>query len=449
MCLIDKGRVYKFKSQVMCNRTEKSPLSSQNSLSFVKIFSGLKARLREWASSSVTIFTQTLVQKRSPTSVMQSSRRAQHSGFCENRIVKMSSTFFIFFLRLFTVLVFAESSAWAENKSEVVSGTSTASAKSEPQTLSLRQRLEEKVRQTPEHRKASLVFDLPVSYNRRVSFWINHFQIKGRSWFGEWLERSSKYLPFIQRELKNMGLPQDLAFMVMVESGFSHNARSSAEAVGPWQFIQATGQRYGLKTNWWLDERRDLQKSTQAAIRYIRDLYKDFGSWYLVAASYNMGENGLRKQVKKFKTKDFWSLSRQGALPVETMDYVPKILAAMLISKSPGLYGFTDYAHLAPLEYEVVIAPGGTELNGLADHIGVTRQSLKDLNAELILGYIPRQVEKHAIRIPRGAMLRVTDYIEQLTKPSKVSSAKKTNNTPQLAMETGTETAKDPLKTVH
>lgn len=292
------------------------------------------------------------------------------------------------------------------------------------ETLSLKKRLEEKVKQAPSYRKSSLVFDLPVSYNRRVSFWINYFQSKGRNWFGDWLESSSKYLPFIQKELKDMGLPQDLAYMVMIESGFNHNAKSGANAVGPWQFVQATGQRYGLKVNWWLDERRDLQKSTQAAIRYIRDLYKDFGSWYLVAASYNMGENGLRRQINKFKTKDFWALSRQGALPVETMDYVPKILAAMLISKSPGLYGFTDFAHLAPLEYEVVVAPGGIDLNPLADHIGVTRKSLKDLNAELILGYVPSQISKHPIRIPKGSMMMVSEYFNGPEESSTAKSKK-------------------------
>jgi membrane-bound lytic murein transglycosylase D len=282
---------------------------------------------------------------------------------------------------------------------------------SEPQILSIKQRLEERVKATPDFKKSSLVFDLPVSYNRRVSYWINHFQTKGSNWFGDWLEMSSRYMPMIQNELRMMDLPQDLAYMVMIESGFNHNAKSSANAVGPWQFIQETGERYGLKVNWWLDERRDLQKSTQAAIKYIRSLYKEFDSWYLVAASYNMGENGLRRQIRKHKTRDFWALSRLGALPVETMDYVPKILAAMLISKSPGLYGFTDYSRAAPLEYEIVVAPGGLQIDKLADHIGLTRKALRDLNAELILGSIPNQVKKHSIRIPKGSLTMVTEFI--------------------------------------
>ncbi|MGZ3745178.1 MAG: lytic transglycosylase domain-containing protein, partial [Pseudobdellovibrionaceae bacterium] len=233
---------------------------------------------------------------------------------------------------------------------------------------------------------------------------------RGQKWFRELLARSSKYMPFIQAELQRANLPMDLAFMVMIESGFSASAVSNAEAVGPWQFITPTGSRYGLQKNWWLDERRDLKKSTLAAIRYLKDLREEFGSWYLVAASYNMGEAGLRRQIKKYQTKDYWTLVQKGALPEETQEYVPKILAAMLIAKAPNLYGFRDVEKLDPLDYEVVSVPGGTDLDGVADHLGVTRKSLKDLNAEILLGYIPRQVEKHFIRVPKGASTLMSAY---------------------------------------
>lgn len=281
------------------------------------------------------------------------------------------------------------------------------------ETLSLKERLQSRVRKSSSAQASSVIFDLPVTYNRKVSQWITYFQDKGKFWFRDWLERSSKYMPFIQKELKNAGLPQDLAFMVMIESGFLPNAVSHAQAVGPWQFISATGKRYGLNQNWWLDERRDIKKSTLAAIRYIRDLYTEFGSWYLVAASYNMGENGLRRQINKYKTRDFWALSRMGALPQETVDYVPKILAAMMISKSPSLYGFRDIAQFDSLEYDVVVVPGGTDLTDLAEKIGITTKSLKDLNAELILGYVPSQVPKHIIRVPKGSMALVSEYLKK------------------------------------
>jgi membrane-bound lytic murein transglycosylase D len=191
-------------------------------------------------------------------------------------------------------------------------------------------------------------------------------------------------------------------------------AKSTASAVGPWQFIQATAQRFGLKINWWLDERRDIKKSTLAAVKYLRYLHREFGSWYLVAASYNMGENGLRRQIRKFNTRDFWTLCRVGALPVETMDYVPKILAATMIAKSPGIYGFTEITKLDPLDYEVVQAPGGLDLNQLADKLGVTRKSLKDLNAEVVLGYIPLKAGKHPIRVPRGSMSLISGLLKSV-----------------------------------
>ncbi|MFM6928934.1 MAG: lytic transglycosylase domain-containing protein [Bdellovibrio sp.] len=263
----------------------------------------------------------------------------------------------------------------------------------------------------------NLIFDLPVTYNKKVSKWVAYYQVRGNKWFREWLQRSYKYMPFIQNELKKANLPTDLAYMVMIESGFAPNAISTADAVGPWQFIEPTGNRYGLSKTWWLDERRDLKKSTLAAIKYLKDLYAEFGSWYLVAASYNMGENGLRRQIKKYGTKDYWTLIKLSALPVETQEYVPKILAAMLISKAPNLYGFRDLEKMDPLEYEVVLVPGGTDLDHLADHLGVTRKSLKDLNAELYLGYIPRQVTKHYIRVPKGAGNIVSTFVYQQRQP--------------------------------
>lgn len=260
--------------------------------------------------------------------------------------------------------------------------------------------------------KPTLVFDIPVTYHPKVSFWISHFQNSGSKWFRTWLERSSKYLPFIQQELAKNNLPKDLAFMVMIESGFSARATSVADAVGPWQFIQPTGERYGLSVNWWLDERRDLLKATKAATKYIKDLYSEFGSWYLVAASYNMGENGLRNRIKKYKTKDYFRLVRLGALPKETTEYVPKILAAMIISKSPNLYGFRRVVQFDPLEYETIWAPGGTSLENLAGRLGITHKALKDLNAELLLGYIPRHIKRHLIRVPKGTSSIAVAYLE-------------------------------------
>ncbi|WP_374001214.1 lytic transglycosylase domain-containing protein [Bdellovibrio bacteriovorus] len=286
----------------------------------------------------------------------------------------------------------------------------------ENRALSLKEKLKALTAKSTHTQSDNLIFDLPVTYNKKVSKWVAYFQGGGNKWFRTWLQRSYKYMPFIQEELKRAGLPSDLAYMVMIESGFAANAISHADAVGPWQFIEATGSRYGLSKSWWLDERRDLKKSTLAAIRYLKDLHSEFGSWYLVAASYNMGESGLRRRIKKYGTKDYWALIKLDALPQETQDYVPKILAAMLIAKAPNLYGFRDLEKMDPLEYDVVLVPGGTDLEPLADHLGVTRKSLKDLNAELYLGYIPRQVQKHFIRVPKGAGRMVSTYVYQNTR---------------------------------
>lgn len=283
------------------------------------------------------------------------------------------------------------------------------------QDLSLKQKLESAVQRT-QVKNTSIIFDLPVTYNKKVSYWMNFYQTKGAKWFREWLVRSNKYMPFIQKELNNAGMPQDLVHMVMIESGFSPNAESIAAAVGPWQFIAPTANRYGLQTNWWLDERKDWRKSTQAAIRYMKDLFREFESWYLVAASYNMGEGGLRRQIQKHQTKDYWSLVKKNALPNETQEYVPKILAAMIIAKAPSLYGFRDIETQEPLDYDVISVPGGTDLTQIADLIGVTKKSLKDLNAELILGYIPKQVEQHYIRVPRGAGKLVAQHFNRQNK---------------------------------
>lgn len=320
--------------------------------------------------------------------------------------MSLLSTLFFFFS---TAVLAAPTPTTAEspqttNRQPLTNLSHSSSPQKPVQTsASLQARLQALTEKNPRKSSDLVVFDLPVTYNKKVSKWIQYYQTRGSKWFREWLERSTKYMPFLQEELKKSGLPTDLAFMVMIESGFSFSATSGADAVGPWQFIEPTGFRYGLKKNWWLDERRDLQKSTRAAIRYLRDLYSEFGSWELVAASYNMGEAGLRNRIQKYRSKDFWALIRMGALPAETTEYVPKILAAMLISKAPNLYGFRGVERLDAYEYETIAAPGGTDINKIADTLGVTRKSMKDLNAELLLGYIPRQVERHSIRVPKGA----------------------------------------------
>lgn len=268
-----------------------------------------------------------------------------------------------------------------------------------------------------------LIFDIPVTYNDRVRQWIRYFQTDGRGTFKNWLERSARFLPVIQFELARNRLPQDLAYIAMIESGFVPGAVSHAGAKGMWQFIVPTAERYGLKIDWWIDERKDFMKSTRAAIRYMTDLYGQFESWYLVAASYNMGENGVRRLLQRHRTTNFWELADLGALPRETTDYVPKIIAAMLISKAPALYGFRELDFHMPLSFETASVPGGTEIAGLAVYLGVSEKYLKDLNPELIKGFVPSNVRGHTIRVPKGSMFAVSQFVRLQAKNGEPSFA--------------------------
>ena len=157
-------------------------------------------------------------------------------------------------------------------------------------------------------------------------------------------------------------MPLDLAYIAIIESGLAPKARSHASAVGYWQFIKPTAERYGLKVNWWVDERMDFYRSTDAATNYLNDLYGMFGSWYLAASAYNMGETRLKRLIKKHKTKNFWILSKKKGFPKETREYVPKLIATVLIAKAPKLYGFKNIKPMRPYAYEVFHVPGGTDL---------------------------------------------------------------------------------------
>ena len=254
-------------------------------------------------------------------------------------------------------------------------------------------------------------FDIPVTYNTKVKWWINYFQTSGRKWFRTWLERSHAYMPQMQRVLSGSGMPQDLAYVAMIESGFSSQATSQAEAVGYWQFIVPTANRYGLRTTWWLDERRDFSKSTTAASRYLGDLFRQFGSWYLTAAAYNMGEGRMQKLVNRYHTKNYWILSKRPDFPEETKQYIPKLLAAMLIAKAPKLYGFHELVPQEPYHYDYFNVPGGTDLYNVARYLGVSSDQMVHLNPELVRGFVPSFVDSHRIRIPKGLQPKMSQYI--------------------------------------
>jgi membrane-bound lytic murein transglycosylase D len=243
-------------------------------------------------------------------------------------------------------------------------------------------------------------YDIPIVVNGQVEHCIALFQTTIRDRFVTWLSRSGKYIPFMRNLLKEQGLPEDLVYMALIESGFDPYAYSRSKAVGPWQFIDRTGKRYGLKVNWWVDERRDPEKSTIAAAKYLKDLYEMFACWYLAAAGYNAGEYKIIRAMKRFRTEDFWTLTKHQYLKRETKNYVPLMIAAAIVAKDPEKYGFTGIEYEEPLRYEKVKVPGLTDLSHIAKACEISLEEIKDLNPELRRGVTPPNEPEYEIKIP-------------------------------------------------
>lgn len=243
---------------------------------------------------------------------------------------------------------------------------------------------------------------VPLVMNDRVQDWINYFQGPGHERFELYLRRSGKYIPMMKRILRQYGLPEDLVYLAMIESGFNAHAYSRARATGTWQFIYRTGVRYGLRTDSWIDERRDPEKSTVAAAKYLKDLYDQFNDWYLAAAGYNAGEGKIHRAIRKYRTEDFWKMSRQRYLKRETKEYVPKMIAAALISKEPHRYGFRGIDYEEPIAFEEVEIDTPIDLRIAAQCAEVTYEELKGLNPELLHWVTPPHYPSYRLKVPRG-----------------------------------------------
>jgi membrane-bound lytic murein transglycosylase D len=256
-------------------------------------------------------------------------------------------------------------------------------------------------------------WDIPNLDHARVEYWIGRFQTDRRSDFATYLSRMGQYATLISAELSKRDMPQDLVYLAMIESGFNPKAYSHANASGLWQFISATARRYGLDINRAVDERNDPVMATTAALDYLSDLYERFGSWYLAAAAYNMGENGLtrilRSAVGRTKGTDADYYKLWNRLPKETRDYVPLMVAAARISKEPAKYGFTDIEPHAPLAFQEVVAKPATPLKTLAKNAGTTVAQIKTLNPHLKLDRT-RNDESMVVRVPaEGAAVGAAD----------------------------------------
>jgi membrane-bound lytic murein transglycosylase D len=245
--------------------------------------------------------------------------------------------------------------------------------------------------------------DIPIPEQPKILAYIQVFQTRLRDYIQDSLERGARYLPMIQGVFRAEGLPLDLAYIPIIESSFKTNAVSKASAKGPWQFMKATAQENGLKTNWFIDERSDPEKATVAAASYLKTLSKMFdGDWNLVLAAYNGGPGRVQRAMKASGMDDFWEISKSTRyLPRETREYVPLILAAMIVARNPVQYGF-DAVTADPIQYEKVELPHPIDLRRVAEWTGTTVDEIQSLNPELRRWTTPVKYPNYEVKVPVG-----------------------------------------------
>lgn len=247
------------------------------------------------------------------------------------------------------------------------------------------------------------VHDIEIPLNKKVLSYVELFTGRLKGYLEEGLSRGARYLPMIQDVFRAEGLPLDLAYVPLIESAFKPNALSRAKAKGIWQFMQGTGLENGLKHDWYIDERSDPEKATYAAARYLKTLHDMFdGDWHLALASYNGGPGRVQRAMKRSGRKDFWSLSASTRyLPRETRDYVPLILAAIVIARNPAQYGLTVQPAISP-DYEVVMLPTAVDLRRVAEWADTPVQTIQELNPELRRWTTPLRDSDYELKVPAG-----------------------------------------------
>lgn len=265
--------------------------------------------------------------------------------------------------------------------------------------------------------------------NKYVKKWIDYFVEKDRPRLERFLARGQQYKEIVQNTLAENDLPEELYYLAMIESGYQNHARSSAQAVGVWQFISGTATRYGLRVDRYVDERKDPIRSTEAASKYLRDLYNVFGSWHLAMAAYNSGEIRILRAIFKARTRNFWELVEANALPRETAEYVPKFIAMVLVAQSPEKYGLPLNEEI--LSYPSLMAievPGSLTLASLAKMAGIDADLLIRVNPHLKHHRTPSNLSKYEVWVPvafaeqaRASYANLKDY-----SPKHNSAAEKT-----------------------
>jgi membrane-bound lytic murein transglycosylase D len=262
--------------------------------------------------------------------------------------------------------------------------------------------------------------DLPLMLTDQVAGFINYFSTpKGHEILQHALERGGRYREMIEGTLRDEGVPQELIYLAQAESGFHPLALSRVGARGMWQFMSSRARGYGLQHNLWVDERQDPEKSTRAAAHHLKDLYHEFGDWYLAMAAYNSGPGTVQSAVKRTGYADFWELYRRNVLPKETRNYVPIILAVTIMAKNPAQYGLSDIVPEQPVPYDAVVIDYSVDVRLVAQCIDVSPATLQDLNPSLLRLATPKD-QSFELRLPVGTRDRYLAAIEPIPPQMRV-----------------------------
>lgn len=261
--------------------------------------------------------------------------------------------------------------------------------------------------------------DLPLLINDYVAGYINYFSTRGKGTFERALARSGRYREMILRIFQEEGVPRDLIYLAQAESGFHPLALSRAGARGMWQFMASRASGYGLQRNWWVDDRQDPERATRAAARHLKDLYQEFGDWYLAMAAYNSGPGNVQQAVRRTGYADFWELYKRDVLPAETKNYVPIILAMTIMSKNPAQYGLEDVVPDSADTYDKVIVDYPVDLRLVAECVDTPIERLDELNPSLLRGTTPKD-QSFELRLPEGTKPKYETAIAAIPKDKRV-----------------------------